>query len=87
MLIGPGMSSIPTVTIPNVELTLDQLVAAIRQLEPEARSELARALMETELDARMADLIRSLGSRQPVDDITDADIVTEVNAVRAQRHQ
>ena len=81
------MSSIPTVTIPNVELTLDQLVAAIRQLEPEARSELARVLMETELDARMADLIRSLGSRQPVDDITDADIVTEVNAVRAQRRQ
>ena len=81
------MSSIPTVTIPNVELTLDQLVAAIRQLEPEARSELAKALMETELDARMAELIRSLASRQPADDITDADIVTEVNAVRAQRRQ
>ena len=75
------MSSIPTVTIPNVELTLDQLVAAIRQLEPEARSELAKALLETELDARMADLIRSLVSRQPVDDITDADIVAEVNMV------
>ena len=81
------MSSVTRVTIPNVELTLDQLVAAIRQLEPEARLELARALMETELDARMAELIRSLASRQPVDDITDADIVAEVNAVRAQRCQ
>ena len=43
-----------TVKIPEVELTLDQLVAAIRQLEPDARLEITKALMETELDARMA---------------------------------
>jgi len=79
------MASMTTVTIPQVELTLDQLVAAIRQLEPSARSEIAKALMETELDARMAELIRRLASRPPADDITDADIVAEVNAVREQR--
>lgn len=81
------MSSMRTITIPEVELSLDQLVTAIRQLEPAARSEIAKALMDTELDARMAELIKSLTSRPAADDVTDADIVTEVNAVRAQRRQ
>jgi hypothetical protein len=76
-----------TITIPEVELSLDQLVTAIRQLEPAARSEIAKALMDTELDARMAELIKSLTSRPAADDVTDADIVTEVNAVREQRRQ
>jgi hypothetical protein len=81
------MSSITTVTIPNVELTFDQLVSAIRQLEPEARSELAKALMETEIDARMAELIENLTSRRPADDVSDAEIVSDVNTVRQQRRQ
>ena len=80
-------SSMKTITISEVELSLDQLVAAIRQLEPAARSEIAKALMDTELDARMAELIKSLTSRPAADDVTDADIVTEVNAVREQRRQ
>lgn len=79
------MSSVRTVTIPKVELTLDQLLTAIRQLEPAARSEIARALVETEMDARLAELIKALSSRPPADDITDADIAAEVNAVRTQR--
>jgi hypothetical protein len=80
-----AMSSVRTVTIPKVELTLDQLLTAIRQLEPAARSEIARALVETEMDARLAELIKALSSRPPADDITDADIAAEVNAVRTQR--
>jgi len=76
-----------TVTIPNVELTLDQLLTAIRQLEPAARSEVAKALMETEMDARMAELIKSLSSSPSADDVTDADIVAEVNAVRKKRRR
>ncbi len=76
------MTSMTTVTIPQVELTLDQLVTAIRQLEPNARSEIAKALMETELDTRLAELIQRLANRLPANDITDADIVAEVNAVR-----
>ena len=82
-----AMSSMRTITIPEVELSLDQLVTAIRQLEPAARSEIAKALMETELDARMAELIKSLTNRPAADDVTDADIVSEVNAVREQRRQ
>ena len=76
-----------TVKIPEVELTLDQLVAAIRQLEPDARLEITKALMETELDARMAALIKSLSHSPPAGDITDADIVAEVNVVRKHRRR
>ena len=79
------MSTSTTVTVPNVELTLDQLVAAVRQLEPEARSEIARVLMEAELDGRMAALIERLARKQPADDVSDADIALEVQAVRDQR--
>jgi hypothetical protein len=76
------MSLAVTVTIPNVELSFDQLVSAVRQLGPEARTELAKALLETELDEQLDDLLHSLAHRSPADDITDADIVAEVNAVR-----
>jgi len=81
------MASMTTVTIPKVELSVDQLVAAVRQLEPRARLEIARALVETELDVRMAELIHRLASRPAADDISDADIVAEVNAVRRTRHR
>lgn len=33
-----------TITIPNVQLTLDQLITVIRQLEPEARSKIVQIL-------------------------------------------
>lgn len=66
---------------------MDQLVAAIRQLEPETRLETAKALVETELDARMAELIQRLAGRPAVEDISDSDIVAEVPAVRGQRRR
>jgi hypothetical protein len=54
------------------------LVTAIRQLEPDARSEIAKALMETELDARLTELIKSLASRPAADDVTDRDLTFKV---------
>lgn len=81
------MASMITITIPKVELSVDQLVAAVRQLEPRERLEIAKALVETELDVRMAELIHRLASRQAADDISDADIVAEVNAVRKARRR
>ena len=81
------MSSQRVVRISEVELTLDQLVRAIRQLDPAARSEIAKALLETELDSELASLIGSLNRREPAEDITDADIVAEVKAVRKQRQR
>ena len=76
------MSSAVTVTIPNVELSLDQLASVVRQLGPEARTELAKVLLETEMDARLDELLRSLADRPAADEIGDADIAAEVNAVR-----
>jgi hypothetical protein len=81
------MASMTIVTIPKVELSMDQLVTAVRQLEPKARLEIAKALVETELDVRMAELIHRLASRPAADDISDADIVAEVNAVRKTRRR
>ena len=81
------MASMTIVTIPEVELSMDQLVTAVRQLEPKARLEIAKALVETELDVRMAELIHRLASRPAADDISDADIATEVNAVRKTRRR
>jgi hypothetical protein len=81
------MSVAETITIPNIELSWDQLVEAIRQLGPEARAELAKVLLETELDVHMAELIRNLADRPAADEISDADIVAEVNAVRASGHR
>ena len=81
------MSVAETVTIPNIQLSLEQLLSVIPQLGPEARTELAKALLETELNARMAELMSSLIDRPAADDISDADIVAEVNAVRKPEHR
>lgn len=75
-----------TVTVQNisVELTVEQLIAAVSQLEPDARAKVARALAETELDAELTNLITVLYTQSPADDISDADIQAEIDAVRRQ---
>ncbi|MBI1299402.1 hypothetical protein GC175_31120 [bacterium] len=75
-----------TVTVQNisVELTVEQLIAAVSQLEPDARAKVARALAETELDAELMKLITVLYSQSPADDISDADIQAEIDVVRRQ---
>lgn len=70
------------VTIPDVQLTIDQLIAGVRQLERPARIHLARILLETEMDAKLADLIRNLAQKPAVDEISDEDIMAEIQAVR-----
>lgn len=74
--------STKTVTVPNVQLTLEQLIIAVRQLEPDARSELAQALLADEMDERFAQLIKRLANKPPVTDISDEAINAEVSAVR-----
>lgn len=73
------------VTIPNIQLTLDQLIAAVRQLEPNARSEVAQALLTEDMDERFAQLIGRLADKPPATDITDADINAEIRAVRQKQ--
>lgn len=78
--------SVATITIPNiqVQLTVDQLITAVRQLEPNERAKLVRILAKTELDAELAHLITELYAQPSVDDISDEDILDEVLAVRQQ---
>jgi hypothetical protein len=70
------------ITIPNVRLGLEELLAVIQNLDEPSRARVARALAETEIEARFKDLIAQLAARVPVEDITDADIDREVQAVR-----
>lgn len=78
--------SVATVTIPNikVQLTVDQLITAVRQLESEERAKLARSLADAELDVELTQLITDLYSQPPADDISDNDILAEIQAVRYQ---
>lgn len=75
-----------TITIPNVQLTVDQLVAVVRHLEPDDRAKVARALLADEMDTKLTQLIRRLANKTPVTDITDEAINEEVTAVRRQYH-
>lgn len=70
------------IIIPNVRLGLEDLLVVIHSLDKSSRARVARALAETEMDARFKDLITQLATRVPAEDITDADIDREVQAVR-----
>jgi DNA-binding transcriptional ArsR family regulator len=70
------------ITIPNVRLDLEDLLAVIQTLDEPSRARVAKTLAEVEMNARLRDLIEQLASRSPADDITDADIDREVQAVR-----
>jgi hypothetical protein len=67
------------------EPSLEQVLEAIRRLDAAARSRVAQALAESEMDARFERLILSLAKKPPVDDISDAEIQAEVDAVRHAR--
>ena len=77
------------VTIPNVTLTLDQLLAAIRQLDDRSLSQVAQAIIEKDRDARMIELIHRLraGQRDATSDVSDDVINAEIQAVRQARNQ
>lgn len=78
--------STATTTLPNiqVQLTVEQLIAAVRQLEPGERAALVKELASAELDSELTQLIAELYSQPPVDGISRDDILTEVRAVRQQ---
>jgi hypothetical protein len=75
-MIATDMVSIP--------ITLEQLITAVQQLQPDERAKVARALIELDLSSDMTALIQELYAEPPADDITDDDIITEIKAVRQQ---
>jgi hypothetical protein len=72
------------VTVPPMELSLDQFLGVIRQLDEPTRVEVARVLAETEMDAQLRNLIEQLAKTSPGDDISDAEVQAEINAVRRE---
>ncbi|MEA5535642.1 hypothetical protein [Crocosphaera sp. XPORK-15E] len=70
------------ITIP---ITLEQLITIVQQLEPNERTKLAKALIEVELQSDLKALIEELYHQDPIDDITDSDIMQEIQAVRQSK--
>ena len=71
----------------SVPITLEQLIQAVRQLEPEERAQVANALVELDLRSDLTALLEELYAQPPADDVTDDDIMAEIEAVRKQPHQ
>jgi ABC-type phosphate/phosphonate transport system substrate-binding protein len=67
------------ITIP---ITLEQLISVIQQLQPSERTKIAKALIEVELQSDLKALITELYNQEPVDEVTDNDIMQEIQAVR-----
>lgn len=65
--------------------SLEQVLEAIRGLDAAARSRVAQALAESEMDARFEQLITSLANKPAVDEISDREIQAEVDTVRRAR--
>jgi len=70
---------------PSPKLSLEQVLAFIRGLDEAARSQVAQALAECEMDARFEKLIRRLAGKKPGEEISDVEIQAEINAVRRVR--
>ena len=64
------------------EIDLDRLLAAVRRLDERSRVQVARALAESEMDARLDALIEELAASEPAA-VSDAEILDEIQAVRS----
>lgn len=71
----------------SIPITLEQLITAVQQLQPDERAQIARVLVQAGLHSDLAALIQELYAQPPVDDITDDDIMAEIKAVRQQSSQ
>jgi hypothetical protein len=80
------MQTTSTITIPNVQLTLDDLIGVVRQLDSESRTKVAQALIADDMDAKFTQLIQALSEKEPITDISDEEINAEIKAVRRQHH-
>lgn len=73
------------ITVPHVKIGFDELLTVIRQLDEAGRAKIARVLVETQMDDEMRLLLRELSAASPHDEISDAEIQAEVQAVRESR--
>lgn len=68
----------------SVPITLEQLILAVQNLQPEERMQVARALVQSELASDLTALIQELYAGPPADDVSDDEILAEIQAVRQQ---
>ncbi|MEH2381773.1 MAG: hypothetical protein V7K27_23275 [Nostoc sp.] len=68
----------------SIPITLEQLITAVQQLQPDERVQVARALVQAGLRSDLTALIQEFYAQPPVDDITDDRIMAEIKAVRQQ---
>jgi hypothetical protein len=69
-----------------VPITLEQLIQAVQQLQPEERAQVAHALLELDLRADLTTMLEELYAQPPADEVTDDAIMAEIQAVRQQPH-
>lgn len=67
-------------------ITLEQLITTVQQLNQSDRTEIAKALLQTELQSDLTQLLNELYNQDPIDDITDDEIMNEIKTVRQQNH-
>jgi len=82
-MLSPPILTEPTKVV-SVTLTLDQLVAAIRQLDEPGRARVAQTLLDLDRQARWSSFIERLYAHEPADNITDDMINAEIKAVREE---
>ncbi len=70
----------------SIPITLEQLITAVQQLQPDEQAQVAKALIQVNLRSDLTALIRELYAQNPVDDIVGDDIMAEVKAVRQRSH-
>jgi hypothetical protein len=63
-------------------ITLEQIILAVRQLEPDGQAQVAQALLQVGLRSDLSVLIQELYAQPAADDIADDAILAEVKAVR-----
>lgn len=62
----------------SVPITLEQLIAAVLQLQVDERVLVVKALLQDDLRSGLRDLIQTLPTQSAIEDITDDDLLTNV---------
>ncbi|MFM2431430.1 MAG: hypothetical protein RLZZ511_2643 [Cyanobacteriota bacterium] len=70
----------------SIPITLDQIIVAIKQLQPAEQAKVAQVLCQAGLRSDLAGLIQELYAQSPDDDVTDDEILAEIQAVRHAAH-
>ncbi|MCW1971119.1 MAG: hypothetical protein KIH69_023670 [Anaerolineae bacterium] len=74
----------PMIRVPEVMLTLDQLISTIRLLDDQSLSKVVRVILDRRNDDRLSLILQQLAAQSPSDDLSDDEINAEVKIVRAR---